>query len=209
NDNGSGVRGDLKAVIRAILTDYEARSPDVIANQGFGKMREPVLRFAHLLRLGNYTCPCGTYPIYWTDSPENALAQNPLHAPSVFNFYAPAYSHPGHIASAGLHAPEFQITNDTSVIGISTFLHTVTREGFTGEKDKPLLPDFSAFNAIAGNVPRLIDQLDLVMTMGGMSSGLRTSLINEISKIPANDPHKRVTSALHLILTSPDYVIQK
>jgi uncharacterized protein (TIGR03437 family) len=209
NNNGNGVRGDLKAVLRAILTDYEARSLDVISNQGYGKMREPVVRFAHLLRLGNFTCACATYPIYWMDSPEYALGQNPLRAPTVFNFYEPTYSHPGVLASAGLVSPEFQITNDTSVIGISTFFHYVSRDGFKWERDKPLLPDYSALNAIAGNVTQLIDTLNLTMTAGGMSAGLRTNLINETSKIPANDPQKRVTNAVHLILTAPDYVIQK
>ena len=209
DNNGSGVRGDMKAVIRAILLDYEARSLDVLANQGFGKMREPILRFAHLLRAFNYTCPCGTYPIYWMDSPEYAIAQNPLRAPTVFNFYEPAYSHPGHLASAGLHSPEFQITNETSVIGISTFFHYVVRDGFKWERDKPLTPDYSAFNAIAGNAPQLINQLDLMMTTGGMSQTLRNSLLAEVGKISAAEPQKRVTTAVHLILTSPDYVIQK
>ncbi|MBK9708937.1 MAG: DUF1800 family protein [Acidobacteria bacterium] len=209
NDNGSGVRGDMKAVIRAILLDYEARSLDVIANQGYGKMREPILRFAHLLRAFNYSCPCGTFPIYWMDSPEYALGQNPLRSPTVFNFYEPGYSHPGHIASAGLKSPEFQITNDTSVIGISTFFHYVVREGFKWEEGKPLTPDYSAFTRLASNPAQLIDQLNLVMTAGGMSSQLRTLLINEITKMPSNDMQARVTMAVHLILTSPDYVIQK
>ena len=88
-NNGQGVRGDMKAVLKAILLDYEARSLDVVANQGYGKMREPVLRFSHLLRAFNFTCPCGTYPIYWMDSPESAIGQNPLRAPTVFNFFEP------------------------------------------------------------------------------------------------------------------------
>ncbi len=209
NNNGQGVRGDMKAVIRAIMLDYEARSEDVLGNQGFGKMREPVIRFAHMLRAFNFTCACGTFPIYWMDSPEYALGQNPLRAPTVFNFFEPGYSHPGQIASAGLVSPEFQITNDTSVIGISTFFHYVIRDGFKWEQTKPLLPNFSAWNAMAGNVPQLIDQLDLVLTARGLSSNLRTQLLTEVSKMPANEPQKRVTMAAHLILTSPDYVIQK
>lgn len=209
NNNGQGVRGDMKAVLKAILLDYEARSLDVVANQGYGKMREPVLRFSHLLRAFNFTCPCGTYPIYWMDSPESAIGQNPLRAPTVFNFFEPNYSHSGHIASAGLHSPEFQITHETSVIGISDFFHYVVRDGFKWEQNKPLLPDYSSFNAIASNVPQLIDQLNLVLTSGGMSNTLKTLLTNEISKMPASEPQKRVTMAIHLILTSPDYVIQK
>jgi uncharacterized protein (TIGR03437 family) len=209
NDNGSGVRGDLKAVVRAILLDYEARSTDVIANQGYGKMREPIVRFAHLMRAFNYSCPCGKFPIYWMDSPEYALGQNPLRSPTVFNFYEPNYSPPGAIASAGLYAPEFQITNDTSVIGISTFFHYVARDGFRWDQTKPLVPDYSSYTPLASNPAQLIDQLDLVMTAGGMTGAFKTKLTTEIGKMSASDPAARVKAAVHLILTSPDYVIQK
>ena len=209
NNNGSGVRGDMKAVIRAILTDYEARSLDMLTNQGFGKMREPVVRFAHLLRVGNYTCTCGTFPIYWMDSPESAIGQNPLRSQTVFNFFEPTYSHPGHIASAGLHSPEFQLTNETSVIGISDFFHYVVRDGFRWEQSKPLIPNYSELATLAGNPAQLVDRLDLMMTTGGMSSTLKTKLVSELTRMSASEPVKRVTMALHLILTSPDYVIQK
>ncbi len=209
NNNGSGVRGDMKAVIRAILTDYEARSLDMLTNQGFGKMREPVLRFSHLLRVGNYTCPCGTFPIYWMDNPEGAIGQNPLRAQTVFNFFEPTYSHPGHIASAGLHSPEFQLTNETSVIGISDFFHYVVRDGFKWEETKPLIPNYSELATLAGNPAQLVDRLDLMLTTGGMSATLKTKLVSELTRMNASEPVKRVTMAVHLILTSPDYVIQK
>jgi DNA-binding transcriptional LysR family regulator len=156
-----------------------------------------------------YTCTCGVFPLYWLGSQELALAQDPLHAPTVFNFFEPGHSHPGQIASEGLVSPEFQIANDTSVIGISNFLNYVIRDGFKLEEAKPLVPNFSEWNAIAGNVPQLIDQLDLVLTSKGISNNLRTHLNNELSKLPANEPQKRVMMAAHLILTSPDYVIQK
>ena len=209
DNNGSGVRGDMKAVIRAILTDYEARSLDMLANQGFGKMREPVIRFAHLLRLGNFTCPCGTFPIYWMDSPEHAIGQNPMRSPTVFNFFEPTHSHPGHIASAGLHSPEFQITTETSIVGISDFFHYVTRDGFRWEETKPLIPNYSELATLAGNPRQLIDHLDLVMTNGAMSATLKAQLLNSLTNMNPNEPVKRVTMAVHLILTSPDYVIQK
>lgn len=209
NNNGSGVRGDLKAVIRAILLDYEARSLDVLGNQGFGKMREPIVRFAHLMRVGNFTCRCGTYPIYWMDSPEYAIGQNPMRSPTVFNFFEPTYSHPGHVASAGLHSPEFQITNETSIIGISDFFHYVTRDGFRWEETKPLIPNYSELAALAGTPRQLIDHLDLVMTGGAMSATLKAQLLTSLTNMNPNEPVKRVTMAVHLILTSPDYVIQK
>ena len=209
NNNGSSVRGDLKAVIKAILTDYEARSLDVIGNQGYGKLREPILRLSHLLRAFNYSCSCGVFPLYWMDSPEWAIGQNPLRSPTVFNFFEPGYSHPGNIAAAGLHSPEFQITNDTSIIGISNFMRYVVFEGFKWDETKPLLPDYSAVLPLASNPAQLIDHLNTVMMAGGMSDRLRTSLVTDISKIPASRPDERVKEAVHLVITSPEYTIQK
>jgi hypothetical protein len=161
------------------------------------------------MRVGNFACRCETFPIYWMDSPEHAIGQNPLRAPTVFNFFEPTYSHPGHISSAGLHSPEFQITNETSIIGISDFFHYVTRDGFRWEETKPLIPNYSELAALAGNPAQLIDRLDLVMTGGGMSAALKTKLASELNRMNANEPVKRATMAVHLILTSPDYVIQK
>jgi uncharacterized protein (TIGR03437 family) len=209
NNNGSGVRGDLKAVIKAILTDYEARSLDVVANQGYGKMREPVIRMAHLLRSMNYSCTCGTIPLYWMDSPEHALGQNPWRSPTVFNFYEPGYSHPGHIASAGLVAPEFQITNDSSVIGISDFFRYVIADGFKWDDTKPLLPDYSSMHALSANPTQLIEHLDLVLAAGGLSSSFKTTLITEVTRVSPRNPKDRIAEAVHQIMTSPEYVIQK
>jgi hypothetical protein len=137
------------------------------------------------------------------------LGQNPLRSPSVFNFYEPTHSHPGHIASAGLNSPEFQITNETSVIGISDFFHYVVRDGFNWEQGKPLVPDYTSMAPLAATPRQLIDHLDLVMTGSGLSETLKAQLLTQLTRMNANVPVKRVTMALHLILTSPDYVIQK
>ncbi len=209
NDNGSGVRGDMKAVIRAILLDYEARSLDNLTNQGYGKLREPVLRLSHLLRAFNFKCPCGYYPIYWMDSPEWAIGQNPFRSPSVFNFYQPHYRYPGVISAAGLDSPEFQITNETSVIGISNFMKYVAEEGFGWEESKPVVPDYSALQPLAGTPSKLIDQLDLLLTSGAMPSTLKTKLIEQVGRISASTPLDRVSLAIAMIITSPDYVVQK
>ncbi|MFN0120307.1 MAG: DUF1800 family protein [Blastocatellia bacterium] len=209
NNNGSGVRGDLKAVIRAMLLDYEARSPLVIANQGYGKLREPILRMSHLLRAFNFTCTCGYIPLYWMDSPEYALGQNPMRSPTVFNFFEPGYTPPGHIAAAGLVAPEFQITNETSTIGFSNFMAYVINDGFKWEASKPLIGDYSALAALAGTPAQMIEQLNLVMLSGQMSATLKDALTRNITQIAATDPVKRAKVALHMVITSPEYMAQK
>lgn len=209
NDNGSGVRGDMKTVIKAILLDYEARSTDMLANQGYGKLREPIVRLAQLFRAFNYTCPCNTIPVYWMDSPVYAIGQNPYRAPTVFNFFEPNYSHPGHVATAGLHSPEFQITNEVSITGISNFMRYVIFTGFKWDETKPLTPDYSAVSPLAANPGQLADHLNLLLMSGQMSAALKNNIVTELTKMSASGLTERTKEALHIIVTSPEYVIQK
>jgi uncharacterized protein (DUF1800 family) len=114
NNNGASVRGDLKAVLRAILLHPEARQ---LGNTR-GKLREPVLRLSAYLRAFPHTSVSGNWKVGNTDSASTSLGQTPLRAPSVFNFYRPGYVAPGsQSAAAGLVAPELQLMNETSVAG--------------------------------------------------------------------------------------------
>ncbi|TAG84639.1 MAG: DUF1800 family protein [Burkholderiales bacterium] len=118
NNNGSGVRGDMRAVINAVLTDVEAMTPATsgVAINKFGKLREPVIRFAHILRAFDATKANGRYEFhYGQDDPEGGLAQAPLLSPTVFNYYNPEFSPPGYISSASAIGPEFEITTTTSI----------------------------------------------------------------------------------------------
>ncbi len=142
-NNGSGVRGDLGAVVRAILTDYEARTQTLTDQASYGKQREPIIQFLHLYRAMGGTSGTGvqffdTNTITANSSPAYAasgfpagtrlilirpsntvnqsLPQSPINAPSVFNWFDPDYTFPGEIQSNGLVAPEFQITNETNAV---------------------------------------------------------------------------------------------
>src|SRR5438067_394914 len=120
NNNGQGVRGDLKAVVRAILMDYDARVPLMTA-QGLGHEREPVIRLTNLLRAFNASSPSGKFSV------RNAYAnlfEEAMHSPTVFNFFSLEYAAPGAIAAAGLQSPEFEITTETTVVTITNFLRT-------------------------------------------------------------------------------------
>ncbi|HUR57769.1 MAG TPA: DUF1800 family protein [Opitutaceae bacterium] len=154
-NDGTGTRGNLGAVVRAILTDYEARSPVVAANQSFGKLKEPILRLSSVLRGFDASSPSGRFMGYRhtvdgvvitsaTPIPAQAssigtinsatnlsnvygsLAQAALKSPTVFNFYHPDYVLPGPLAAAGLVAPEFEITDDNFAISVPNFLRTFT-----------------------------------------------------------------------------------
>src|SRR5205085_9740623 len=120
NNSGQGVRGDLKAVVRAVLMDYDARVPLMTAH-GLGHEREPVLRLANLLRAFNASSPSGKFSV------RNAYAnldEEAMHSPTVFNFFSPEYAAPGAIAAAGLQSPEFEITTETTVVTLTNYLRT-------------------------------------------------------------------------------------
>lgn len=140
DNNGSGLRGDLKATIKAVLMDREARQP--FAGQ-FGKPREPMLRMVSVWRhfgyaSGGNTCRNngastvgnGNVACWGTSSPQNAFFQRPLGAPSVFNFYEPDYQPPGAIADAGLFGPEFQIINENSTMQTANEMFRVVCENY-------------------------------------------------------------------------------
>lgn len=113
NNNGSGVRGDMKAMIKAILLDTEARSAAKMQDPAFGKLREPILRVVNFAKALNASSTSGWYPLdqFVTDH-----MQDPMNSPSVFNFFLPNHSPAGPMTQQGLVAPEFQILNASSAI---------------------------------------------------------------------------------------------
>ncbi|MBL9187733.1 MAG: DUF1800 family protein [Opitutaceae bacterium] len=204
-NNGAGVRGDLAAVVRAILTDYEARSPAVFDDPGYGKLKEPLLRLTALLRGFNAVSTSGrnTLEVY------AALNQGPLESPTVFNFFEPGYVYPGPLAAAGLVAPEFQITNDTTAITVPNYLRdTIFRaNNFLGTN---LVLNLSAEQALLGNVPALLDHLGLILAGGQLSAATRTRITTALAALPAaTSTLERAQTAVLLVATSLDGSTQK
>ena len=197
DNNGQGVRGDLKAVVKAILLDYDARGASK-TGQGAGKLKEPSLRLTSLYRALRANPNHGIYSFYLEDE----FGQEPLHSPTVFNFFSPDYVAPGAIALAGLTSPEFQITTETTVVEQA---NTVYAALFW--QDIPL--DLSQEQALAADPAALVDHFNYVLMNGAMSTGMRTVLINTIGQLPPDNPEERVLSALWLILNSPEYVLEK
>jgi uncharacterized protein (DUF1800 family) len=208
-NNGQGVRGDMKAVIRAILLDWEARSPDVLSQPGYGKVKEPVLRFVSLLRALNAQPPAdGRFRYYWQMSAEWGLNQAPLHADTVFNFFDPAYSQPGEIAEAGLASPELQIINETSVFGSANFLAGVLFEGYADD-DTTITLDYSYLTGAPSDSVRL-DRINQLFFAGQMAADTRTILANALADphFPT-DPVERAQTLVRLVSLSPEFVVQR
>ena len=203
NNNGQGVRGDLQAVVRAILTDYDARAVSIALNQGYGHEREPVIRFTNLLRGFNATSPSGKYSVS-----ASSLGQEPLHAPSVFNFFSPDYELEGAIAAAGLKSPEFQITTGTTVIAQANLMRSMINSGNGPSGDRITL-NLSSEQTLAADPTQLVDHLNTLLMANNMSAAMRATLINAIGQISASNPTERVRTALYLVVNSPEFVVEK
>jgi uncharacterized protein (DUF1800 family) len=203
-----GVRGDMKSVIRAILTDTEARTVPSSQNTGAGKIREPMLRLAQWSRTFKAVSKSGAWDIGNTTDPAFSLGQSPLRAPSVFNFFRPGYTPTGNVlGDAKLVAPELQITNEATVVGYINYMLRVV-DG----KLADLVPDYSAEVAIAGDAAALMKRLNLLLAAGQISSVNLTAMQNAVATIggtTAADKLNRVKAAIMLVMSSPEYLVQK
>jgi uncharacterized protein (DUF1800 family) len=208
NGDTTGVRGDMQAVLKAVLLDPEAMAaPGSLVD--FGKLREPVVRYASILR------QFGAY------SEDNFIAvlgyflqqvgkQHPLSAPSVFNFFLPAHSPAGEIADAGLVAPEFQITTSNSIVGISNIIDFVILADYVSDSPQgfePVSLDYQEYIDLAPDVDALLDQLDIVLTAGTLDSASRQAIENVISDL--DDMNMRARIAIYMFLLSSDYAVRQ
>lgn len=203
NDNGQRVRGDLAAVSKAIVLDSEARSASTAGGNTYGKLREPLLRFSHLLRAFAVQDPVLLSSGYYI-SQYAALTAN-----SVFNFFSPAYSPAGAIQDAGLVAPEFQINSEARINRVNDALMAVTQdESFFGLF--PAQMNLATERALLATPVQLIDRLDLLLLSGSMSNGLRQALLGYISTNQDEvDSERLLRDVIALVMTSAEYAIQR
>ena len=165
-DNGSGTRGDMKAVLKAILLDAEARGDATLTSTSAGKLREPVMRLTAWARLAKVTSPSGAWAIGDTSSQSTRLGQSMGRSPTVFNFFRPGYSPPSTaIATAGLVAPEFQIANEQSVVAYVNYMQALVANG-TGD----VKPDYTDLAAKAADSAALVDEVNLVLAANQLSA---------------------------------------
>ena len=206
NDNGSGVRGDLGATVRAILLDDEAR-PDT-SLEFDGKVKEPLLRLTQIWRAFNATSASGRYPFIGVFS---IFGQGPLQSPSVFNFFSPFYAPPGEIRNAYLVAPELGIATEyqNTVITNAMFYQAfaLTSEATT------LGPDDIFINiddeiAVAGDTDALIDLVSEKLLAGEISQTLRDEISGMVNLIPVTAESFRVGEVIYFITTSPEFAYQ-
>ncbi len=197
-DNGRGVRGDLAAVVRAILLDDEARRPRDAAD-AFGKLREPLLKVTHLWRNYSGKVKAGNY---WR--PERDFLQAPMRSPTVFNFYRPDFSPVGELRDAGLEAPEFGITTTTSITTATNTLFSMIFARWDAQSSIDIAPLIS----IADDPEKLVDELDLVFLAGAMPESMRDRILGSLLQ-QSSGPEQRARDALYLVISSAEYAIQR
>ena len=221
-DNGAGVRGDMKAVIRAVLMDPEARDAAKLADPRWGKLREPMVRYANFMRAFDVKSSGGLYKIWNLEDTLSSVGQNPLRAPSVFNWFRPDYSPPGPVSAMGLVAPEFQITHETTTTGYANFMAEATVRQNTWFRDNVmaqygpttdyLAGDYSTEMALAvSDTGALMDRLNLLMMAGQMTAPTRKAILDAVNATPASNDagQRRVAFAVFLISQSPEFIVQK
>lgn len=202
-DNGSGVRGDLRAVVRAILLDEEARDPRFSSLPYFGRLKEPVVRAMAIGRMfGMKTQP----DFLWWDWGQfrTASRQEPTHSPSVFNFFRPDYQAPGVMTQMGLRGPVFQITDSFSCIAFPNHLWKMMNEGFSHGEYYQFPLDLSSLALLAENAELLVDQCNLLFCASGMTVANRHLILQAVGQIPLSDAASRVKVAAYLSMICPE-----
>jgi uncharacterized protein (DUF1800 family) len=208
-NDGTGTRGNLGAVVRAILLDYEARSPALLNNPTYGKMKEPLLRGTELLRAFGGNSNSGRFNI---SNPEANLGEASLRANTVFNFFQPDYIQPGPLAANGLYAPEYQLLTDTTAITIPNFLYTYiyNARSATNTVDQTIGLDLTTALTLVKTPQSLLDNLKLVLTGGTLSAATNTRILAAINGMPnGTSDTEKVRTSIYLMMTSPDGAIQK
>ncbi len=211
NNNGAGIRGDLKAVIRAILLDPEARGNLKTAPR-YGKLREPAQLITNLAR--NFPAKS------WNGESQSdgglsssmiRMGQNPFNSPTVFNYYPPDYIVPG----TTILAPEFALLNTAAAISRTNFLYLLLFEGITPNATDAFRGtslDFSEmipFSEADASGNQLLDALDNKMMHGALTAEHRASILTAVQIVPADNPLLRVKTAVYLIAASSQYQIQR
>jgi len=202
-NDGTGVRGNMAAVIKAILLDPEARAGDVAPVENDGYLREPILWTANVLRALNAVPKASvtTNAAYTAIPSFSANQQEPaLYQPSVFNFYPASFP----LQDSSLNAPQFALETSATIMAKLTLASSAVNNLLGG-----LTVDLSATSpwgqlATASN-DMLLDELNNLFLHGTMSTQMRSAIESALSGI--TDPAQRVRTAVYLVITSSDYKV--
>jgi uncharacterized protein (DUF1800 family) len=230
-NNGSGIRGDMKAVIRQVLMDAEAREVEFTVDPAHGKLREPFIAALNIARAFNAAPFTSSdyyfFPTYWpylNHTGTYDLGMTPQASPSVFNFFKPDFQPEGEVRDMDLFAPEFEILSHATAHSVPNYFKRLLDNGNTinfsnrmtlaiegGRVTNKFTLNYATELSLATNAANLVDRLDELLTYGTLSANTRSQVTNAISGYGTTptDLTNRVKHAIYLITTSPDFMIQK
>ena len=233
NNNGDGVRGDMKSVFAAVLLDDEARSPVGLSAPTFGKLREPMVRLVQWGRTFGLTSKAGSWKLDEQGNPSDQLGQSPLRPASVFNFFRPGYVPPSTALAASQQvAPEFQIVNESTVGGYLNYMQDRIRYGFNIDSptvaehtyntySRDITASYAAELLLVADVPALVNRLNLLMCAGQLSASTRTLMTSALSATALPTPTasnaqavldarlNRICAGVLMVMASAEYLVQK
>lgn len=211
-NNGKGVRGDLAAVLFAVLLDDEARGAQGLSAAEYGKLREPMIRLVQWARTFAVSSTSGAWKIGDLSNASTQLGQSPLRSPSVFNFFRPGYVPPSSTLSVGSVVPEFQLVNESSVSGYLNYMMGVISNGINSGDIKAA---YTAELAMVTDATALVQRLNTLLCAGQLSSATQTLIVNALNAItvtPASSDavkRNRICAAVLMVMSSAEYLIQK
>jgi uncharacterized protein (DUF1800 family) len=221
-NNGAGGRGDMKAIITAILLDPEARG-DLKTDPNYGRLREPVQFILGMLRTFNATSDGALFNAVSGNmacgrtfaSPfSTCMGQEVFNPPTVFSYFPADYVLPG----TNLTAPEFGILDSQIAYPRVNFVDLLflanNGNGIPALSPGRLSPtgtqiNYASYQAQAGAPETLVDMLNAMMMHSSMSSPMRSTIIDAVNAISSSDPSMRTRVAIYLVATSSQYQVQR
>jgi hypothetical protein len=206
NDNGQGVRGDLRAVVRAILLDPEARG-DFKTNPNYGRLRHPPQYLLGVLRMFNALSADRTKPSDGVLNGQSvAMGLDVWRPPSVFSDFQPELQ-----VRPGVFGPEFTTLTTVTTLKRADFINLFVYSKINPGNNVPngTSIDLTKWEALAANPPALVEALNQLLLHGTMSQAMRDNILQAVNTVPATNPRRRAQNAIYLILTSSQYQIQR
>ena len=207
-DNGSGVRGDLKAVVRAILLDPEARGESK-TDPDYGRLKEPVQLVTNVLRaIGARSADGSTTSDGYLNPQAVNMGQDVFRPATVFSYYPADFNVPG---PADILGPEFGILSATTALKRANFINTMVFStiGVGNNSPKGTSLDLSKLQALAAKPESLVTELNRLLMHGSMSSGMQTAVLNAVNAVSSTKPLLRAQQALYLVATSSQYQVER
>ena len=207
-NGGITPRGDLKAVVRAILLDPEARG-NIKTDSSYGRLRHPAQFIANILRAFNARSADGMTTSDGYLNPQSAaMGMDVFRPPSVFSYFSPATVVPG---SAGVRGPEFGIFSTSTALRRLNFVNTMVFSRINVSTNAPsgTSLDFTPLLPLAATPSDLVDALDDLLLHGSMPDEMHVSIEQAVAAVSWSNPLKRVRTAVYLVLTSSQYQVER